>query len=104
MSVASGPVEPSCETRPFFEPPYAAAIVLVLVISFCAAVEWHLRILGSPEELPRLLAASRAAVLRGEAQRLLTATFFHLSVLHGVANSVGVLIVGGYLEFRVGTP
>ena len=99
MSIATSPVE----TRPIFPLPYAAS-VLVLVIAFCTAVEWYLGILGSPEALPRLLAASRAAVLRGEAQRLLTASFFHLSVLHSVANSVGVLIVGSYLEFRVGTP
>ena len=48
--------------------------------------------------------SQRTAVLHGEAQRLLTASFFHLSASHFLANSAGLLFVGGYLEFRVGTP
>ena len=80
------------------------ATALVLVVAACAAVEWHLRIFDSQEDIVRLLAAQAGVVFHGEVERLLTASFFHLSVPHVVANSIGLLIVGGYLEFRVGTP
>jgi rhomboid protease GluP len=80
------------------------AIALVCVIACCAVSEWHLRVFDSRDDIVRLVAASRAVVLHGEVQRLLTASFFHLSPSHVLANSVGLLVVGGYLEFRVGTP
>jgi membrane associated rhomboid family serine protease len=84
-------------------PPFAA-LGLVLLAASCAAVEWRLGILGDQPRLSGLLAASRPALLHGEVQRLFTASFFHLSLTHFVANSAGLLFVGGYLELRVGTP
>lgn len=90
-------------TRSRIDPPYAA-ISLALLIALCTAVEWHFGILGSPDALTRYVAASRATVFHGQPWRVLTASFFHLSLSHVVANGLGLLVVGGYLEFRVGTP
>lgn len=90
-------------TRTRIELPYGA-LALSLVLTACAAAEWCFGILGSQEDLRRLLTASRETVFHGEPQRLLTASFFHLSGSHFFGNTLGILIVGGYLEFRVGTP